>query len=722
MALSESGTYKIRPAGRLVLTIGRDLIQDVHAAVVELVKNAYDADSPNVDIRFDGACDQKSYSVTISDNGHGMTAEDVISKWMVPSTTDKLNRRTSPAGRVMQGRKGVGRYATSVLGETLLLETVTEDGNETKALIEWDRFEQAEFLDDVEITIQTTSTNSRSGTRLTIEGNQSHLNWWTKERLNQLRTELRKLQTPLPDAFDDDPFQITLTVKRMPDTDDSQQELIEPFPLHAIFDYRITGTINSDGTGMFEYSNQKFDSSPVETIPFNLTTPTKCGALTYDIRAYDRDTDSINALIGRGLTDNSGRYLGNLEARRLLNDFNGIGVYRNGFRIRPLGDQGHDWLKLNQRRVQNPSMRISSNQVIGLVQIEAEESSGLIEKSARDGLKEDAAYFALEEITKKVISLIEIRRYRHRRMMEEASNKGRTSRDIATLLSTDNIKDRIRTQLTRIGVSEETNRRIADIIDTDQQIKNAAVIRLRDDITRYEGQVTLGKIIEVILHEGRRPLSFFRNEFPYLRNYSEAFLVRRDEGNLNDILFVADGMANSAEEFVNLFAKLDPLASRRRGPKQTFKINSVLLSTFDLFSTAFRINCVNYNIDCSENCVFYGWSEDFNRIFVNLIENSLYWFAEGWEGEKNINVTVNTDGNQVRWIDYRDSGPGIDPALIQNDLIFEPGFSTRPSGTGLGLAIAGDAASRNDVDLTAIAVQEGVFFRLEPTGVIDDGD
>ena len=50
--MSATGTYKIRPAGRLVLTIGRELIQDPYAAVVELVKNAYDADSPDVNIEF----------------------------------------------------------------------------------------------------------------------------------------------------------------------------------------------------------------------------------------------------------------------------------------------------------------------------------------------------------------------------------------------------------------------------------------------------------------------------------------------------------------------------------------------------------------------------------------------------------------------------------------------------------------------------------------------
>ena len=61
-----------------------------------------------------------------------------------------------------------------------------------------------------------------------------------------------------------------------------------------------------------------------------------------------------------------------LQARQLLNDVNGIGVYRNGFRIRPLGDADFDWLKLNEQRVQNPSMKIGSNQVVGYVHVESE--------------------------------------------------------------------------------------------------------------------------------------------------------------------------------------------------------------------------------------------------------------------------------------------------------------------------------------------------------------
>ena len=168
--MKTSTTYKIRPAGRHILTIGRDLIQDNYAAVFELVKNAYDADSPDVNIKFRAAPDCSGYSIVISDHGHGMSKDDVINKWLVPSTQDKIKRHRSPSGRTLQGSKGVGRYAASILGTDMLLETVNTKGQKTTAYLEWGDFEAALYLDDVEIPLETEAVSEVSGTQLTING------------------------------------------------------------------------------------------------------------------------------------------------------------------------------------------------------------------------------------------------------------------------------------------------------------------------------------------------------------------------------------------------------------------------------------------------------------------------------------------------------------------------------------------------------------------------
>ena len=500
--MNATGTYKIRPSGRHILTIGRDLVQDAYAAVMELVKNAYDADSLDVNIKIMVAPDHSDYSIIISDHGHGMSRDTVINKWMVPSTRDKFDRRKSPSGRIMQGRKGVGRYAASILGIDLLLETVTAEGEKTTVYVEWGNFEDAEYLDEVGILIETAEVSEPPGTQLTMTGDDELFAGWNQKQFDKLRFELKKLKSPVSAALRDDDFRINLTVNGFPDVEDVA-ETIEPFLIFDLFDYKIAGKINADGKGTLTYSSQKARNTIEEIIQFDAGGPTDCGELDIDIRVYDRDKDAIDSLIGRGLKDESGNYVGKLQARQLLNESNGIGVYLNGFRIRPLGDPDFDWLKLNEQRVQNPSLRIGSNQAIGYVQIQSEEQSHLIEKSARDGLKENIAFSRLKEITTKVIAELETRRFNYRRKAGLSRPVIKIERELERLFSFDELKRDVLERLTSSEIDPRTSDKIIDIISREEEEKNKIADEIRQAVAVYQGQATLGKIINVVLHEGR---------------------------------------------------------------------------------------------------------------------------------------------------------------------------------------------------------------------------
>lgn len=710
--MSKTDTHRIRPAGRLVLTIGRDLIQDPYAAVVELVKNAYDADSNDVDVEFSRIDGKRQYSITIADHGHGMTRDDVINKWMVPSTMDKLRRRRSPSGRVMQGRKGVGRYAASVLGKDLLLETVASQGEKTEVYIDWSQFENTEYLDDVEILVETSETSEPPGTCLTITADDQFLSDWHQRQFDKLRFELRRLKSPVGVALSSDDFRINLKILGFPSVEDVS-ETIEPYPIFDLFDYKISGNVSSDGLGTLQYAMQKIRNAPDETIPFDLGKPTYCGGLFLDIRVYDRDRGSIDSLIGRGLKDNTGNYVGNLQARQLLNEYNGIGVYRNGFRIRPLGDPDFDWLKLNEQRVQNPSLRIGSNQVIGFVQIESEEESGLIEKSARDGLRENNAFDRLKEITNIVIGELESRRFQFRRQSGLSRPAAKIERELDSLFSSEDLKRDVQLRLSRSGVEQETAEDIIEIINRDEEEKNKVADDIRQAVAVYQGQATLGKIINVILHEGRRPLNFFRNEIPNLRYWHGSFLRTGNGDNLDKVLTIGGGIGDNAEVFVNLFGRLDPLAAAKRSRKTSLNLKETIEGTLAVFSSDMKSQGVESRVDCPEDLVISAWSQDIYSIFTNLIDNSLYWMTEKDSPTKTISVDAVTDGNSLLHIDYRDTGPGIDPGLIASEVIFEPQFSTKPSGTGLGLPIAGEAAARNGLELKAFESDTGAWFRLQ---------
>ena len=717
--MNKAGTHKIRPAARLILTIGRDLIQDPYAAVVELVKNAYDADSRDVEIDFIRKNEERGYSITIADHGHGMTREDVLNKWMVPSTSDKLRRRKSPAGRVMQGRKGVGRYAASVLGNDLLLETVSVQGEKTEVYIDWSHFEEAEYLDDIEILVETSETANTSGTRLTMTADDVILSDWDQRQFDKLRFELRRLKSPVGVALSNDDFRVNMKVSGFPEVEDLS-ETIDPYPIFDLFDYRISGIVSSEGRDTLEYGMQKIRNAPDETIPFHLSKLTGCGELLLDIRVYDRDKASIDSLIGRGLKDDSGNYVGNLQARQLLNEYNGIGVYRNGFRIRPLGDPDFDWLKLNEQRVQNPSLRIGSNQVIGFVQIQSEEESGLIEKSARDGLRENRAFDRLKEITKSVIGELESRRFQYRR--QEGLNRpaARIERELDSLFSSHELKRDVNSSLSKSGVGQETAEEIMEIISRDEEDKNRVADDIRQAVAIYQGQATLGKIINVILHEGRRPLHFFRNQIPNLRYWHKSFLKSGDIDNLNRVVSIGDGIGDNAEVFVNLFGRLDPLAAGKRSRKTSLNLKQTINGTLAVFASKMKSQNVESHVECPDDLMILAWSQDIYAIFTNLIDNSLYWMSVKESSLQNIAVDVVTEGNALLYIEYRDTGPGIDPGLIASEVIFEPQFSTKPSGTGLGLPIAGEAAVRNGFELKAFESDNGAWFRLQ--AVVENGE
>ena len=723
--MSTSEIYKIRPAGRHILTIGRDLIQDRYAAIVELVKNAYDADSPDVNIEFKLSVDRSSYSICIEDHGHGMSRETVINTWMVPSTDDKLQRRKSPSGRIMQGRKGVGRYAASILGTDLLLETVTPDSEKTTVYVEWKSFEAAQYLDDVEILIETTKIAQPAGTKLTITGTADDLaEWNTKDyrgrnQIDKLKDELKKLISPVDHELSQtasiNGFQILLSVSNfLEGQTEGLVEEVKPYPIFDLFDYRISGKIAPDGTGSLTYSIQKARNTTEEKILFDSGTPTRCGELVFDIRVYDREKEAIESLIGRGLKDESGNYVGKLQARQLLNQYNGIGVYRNGFRIRPLGDADFDWLKLNEQRVQNPSLRIGSNQVIGFVQIQFEEQSGLIEKSARDGLKENTAFEMLKKITQEVIAKLEERRFEYRKKAGISRPVLKVERELERLFSFEELKLGIRAKLTKGGVDKKTADEIIGIISKEEQEKNKVADEIRQAVAIYQGQATLGKIINVILHEGRRPLNFFKNQIPNLKYWYDSFLKSGDSEKMKRFLPIAEGIGQNADVFVKLFSRLDPLAAGKRSDRKALPLKKTIEDTFAIFEEEMKKHRISLKINGPDGFRFLFWPQDIYAIFTNLADNSIYWMSEKKSEKREISILLVTEGDSLQYIDYRDTGPGIEPSLIASEVIFEPQFSTKPNGTGLGLAIAGEATSRNGLELKAFESETGAYFRLQP--------
>jgi signal transduction histidine kinase len=719
--MDQNEIYRIRPAGRHIITIGRDLIQDQYAAIVELVKNAYDADSPDIFITFQVPPNRDSIRITIEDHGHGMDRNTIIDKWLVPSTPDKLLRKTSPDGRIMQGKKGIGRYAAAILGEQLTVQTVSKDGTKTTVDVVWTKFEEAKFLDEVPVLLKTEKCKLPSGTTLIITGGKEQLSEWDKTQVRKLKFELKKLISPIKSELSlgikNDEFLIHLTLNNLLDNDEKnyQAEIIKPYPIFDLYDYRISGKIFENGKGELKYENKKARNSLVENLNLDIGESTSCGNLFFDLRVYDRDKESIDVLINRGLKDEYGKYVGKNEARRLLDEYNGVGVYRNGFRIRPMGDSDFDWLRLNEQRVQKPSQKIGSNQVIGYVQIEPEEISHLQEKSARDGLRENNAYISLRNISQEVISKLEDRRYVYRRKAGLSRASVKVERELEKLFSFEDLKSGIRSKLTKSGISQENTEEIIEIIANKEKENNTIAEDIRQTVAIYQGQATLGKIINVILHEGRRPLGFFKNQLKNLDFWAKELRQDFSQDALNELLPIADGLGVNSKLLVDLFKRLDPLAAGKRGPKKEYNLYKALYGATQVFENELLENKIALNLNCPQDVTLIGWDQDVYVIIANLIDNSIFWITNKKSAKREIEISV-TYNEKLDYIDYRDTGPGIEEHLIESEVIFEPEFSTKLNGTGLGLAIAGESALRNDLELKAFASNTGAYFRLQPKG------
>lgn len=710
------------PTGRLIMSIGKDLIKDLPAAVVELVKNSYDADATYVNITYERK--DNSLEIIIEDDGHGMSTETVTGVWMVPSTDFKLREKKSPGGRIYQGQKGIGRYAASLLGNRLQLITV-QDGIETNAIFDWGQFNSDKKLSEIPIDIKSSVSTAPNGTKLIIchDDTNQLLEVISEDDVWRIEKELVKL---LASKID---FKIGVTYKNF--YSDKQKNIskdIEHLAFSDVYHYKLKGTIDTKFTYKLEYTNfynnekKLLQGSFIDSIGNNFV---PCGTVCIDYRVYDKDSKGIE-LIKDFINGNQKNSFSKRDIKNMLMDQSGISIYRNEFRIRPYGDKGFDWLNLDSKRVQNPSLAIGSEQINGQIRIENEEISGLKEKSARDGLYENLNFFTLARIAQLALNLLETERFKYR----QKNDKGYKTLNLDKLFDFEPFRSRITHSIDKVenNIIESPERAKEHIsllrneIDKEVNLlekeKNSEFSSIQEAIATYQKHITLGGVISVVLHEGRKPLAWYNNKLPAMNRYinkllttnyiSETIFTKLTE-DINKLIF-------EAKRLSNFFSRLDPLVSSRKSRKSKVNIKEEIDNVLDMFSTIIEEN--NINIECSIRTVLpiNLIREDLYMALTNLVENAIFWVNYTHENQKNIWINVYEDINSII-IEIIDNGPGMSSEDIKDGLLFVPGYSnknkvTEENGTGLGLSIAGMAMERNNGKLEAVDYNNGAFFRI----------
>jgi signal transduction histidine kinase len=689
--LPQHGTAAFRPRARIIQTLGRDLISNEVVAIQELVKNAYDADATRVTLTFEEPLTPGNGAIVIADNGDGMDLATIQTAWMEPATISKLRKTVTRKGRRVTGEKGVGRFAAARVARTLEITTIPRGGEEQVSVrFDWGAFEdKSKYLDEIRCSweVEPAADGAKHGTSLRLAGLNDEWDEDEKRDLtsfSDLRSELSRLVAPVSR----DEFSIEL---KLPARFGTWAGVITPPEVLGKPLYKLAGEMDGKGvlTARYEGPNGQKDlttKGEKQVIRAQGGRIPNCGPFRFEFRVWDRQREYLEPLAGE---------LGSTvrDIRRDLNAASGISVYRDRFRVLI---PENDWLRLDLRRVQNPTMRISSNQIVGQVFISADENRGLKDQTNRQGIVDSTQLDDFKNALKEILSKLELERDGYRR----ASKPPESGIGVFEKLQIAPIKDFL---VERYPDDQE----LKTFLDSATRKHDEGVGEVQQVLARYRRLATLGQLIDVVLHEGRTPVAAIRNEVELAdRQLAKGI----DTGTIDRLRGRFQVINGQTEMLTALFKRLAPFSGRKRGRPVKTTIEQLIRDSFELYSQKLKEMKISVTLPEGSTPVTADPAE-MQMIFVNLLDNSLHWLEQMPLDGRKIVVETKPGAPDVQII-FSDSGPGVSEDI--RDRIFEPYVTSKSNGVGLGLTIAGETAAEYDgaLELLAAGPLPGATFRI----------
>lgn len=429
----------------VVRQLGDELVSDEITAIVELVKNAYDADATYAHVVVNTADavplegtqfpKAKGY-ITIEDDGFGMSRDEIEQGWLVISLSTKRTMKrkgqTTPKGRTPLGDKGLGRLSTQKLGHNLEMVTRKDGVPETLHVsFSWSEFTDERSLGTVPVLIRKSVEARKKGTSLVISGLRN-ADVWRGPSLDTLASDLAQIISPFPEAR---PFLVTLSVNGTPiDLGQISASAREAAAGKFIVDHKggnldLRGKIRIGRLRGQQSGDQSFFDGVVlpnkgeEFYNYLLTQnpPVKLRyekggsyflAFDYsvtlgslgDIESVTEDSagkpklvpadpgpfhGEIDEFVLRGdvVGEKLGGLTGQSEIQQLVRRHAGVKIFRDGFGIRPYGINGEDWLRLGAKQTSGSSWYgLRPNNIIGFVAVSEAGNPQLKDKTDREGL------------------------------------------------------------------------------------------------------------------------------------------------------------------------------------------------------------------------------------------------------------------------------------------------------------------------------------------------
>jgi signal transduction histidine kinase len=724
----DRGTLTFTVEGRILRELGERLVKQPEVALVELIKNAYDADAQECEVIYEPPA-----RIVVTDDGHGMTFDEFKNGWMRIGTSAKATEgRTRSFGRVITGEKGIGRFAVRFLGTELELRTVAYDSRfKARTLLtatfDWPSFDQTEDLGEVRVPYMLRRAPSRevTGTSLTVTALRAPA--LAKINLDSVRTASIAVVTPYRSLLRHAPLAPIPKRGRKPKIQVDPGFTLDISPHSAIAEdgdvakaildnavLRAHVTLDNDRVTLHVY--RRGSRAPV--LKVNDKYINSIGTMHADIRFFPQRKGTFTEMPVDGR-----------RAKTWLKQHAGVAVFDRSFRVLPYGTPSDDWLLLaadTARRAREPRSAIAlkhfpmdeptkastqlnymlrlpyPEQLVGVVQVEGQRSqdqsngdAGLVAAADREGFIDNAALSQLRDIVRGAVEAIAAAD-RELQLAEERKERAAALRRL-----------RSETRAAIRDIEENPNIRSSDktrivnqLLDT-QTLAEEHEERAREREAALEVMSLLGVVAGFMTHEFGAAVAELEKSQRLLED-----LGKRDAAFKAAASSINEHVA-TLREFVTYSKGYIEGASAR--PAKPYLARPRVQQVRRVFGKYAEDRGIQVELEVGSDLMAPLVPVSlYNGIVLNLYTNALKAIiSKIGGGERRIAFRA---WNERGWhiLEVSDTGVGVPNALRER--IFDPLFTTTsnvsnrdPLGSGMGLGLAlvkrGTESFGGDVEL-----------------------
>jgi len=656
-----------QPKARLLLQLGDQLIRSESIALLEIIKNSYDANASTVRISMKNVDNPGSGKIVIEDDGVGMDTDIIKNVWMQPGTDYKLKiiqsgKDPGKTGRIPIGEKGIGRFSVHKLGYQI--EVISKKAGKKEIVLEmnWKDFDTDDLLGKVPVSLKERNVpeyfiGEKTGTRVVVKDLK---NAWTKETIRELYRSVNSLSSPFDTV---DSFRVffsldkqewlagLLTFKDIEDHALYYAEVVMEKNVikHLKYEFRPWDTMSKLHGRKRELKNVRMAEKVLnnktgkrEMVDIDLSAHS-IGSVKFKLLIFDR-TPKILSL---GLTDKKG-------FGEYLNFNGGIRVFRSGIRVYDYGESSNDWLELDIRRVNQPGKTLSNNIIIGAVYLDRITSSDLEEKTNREGFVENAAYSVFLSAINFALDKILTERNSDKEKVRKLFSPSSPNEPVMGNLKI--LQDKITKEIPKGKIREELIKTIRDI-ENDYKTINKI----------YTKSASAGLSLGIVIHEVSKIIDELVKAIDEIPSHKHIVnLIEILHKTVSDYASIIKQSSKSKEDLAEI---IDQALSNIQ-----FRIKAHKIEIIKHYNKRTKVNTV---VRCAPNLII--------STIINLIDNSIWWQNYANVKKKKILIDITRQHKGYVSILIADNGPGFS---ISPEEAVKPFVSDKPGGMGLGLHLA----------------------------------